>query len=244
MYLNQYWKDERLSFSPEEDKVLTLSGDFAEKIWVPDTFFANDKNRCVNCYYDLKMIIMMTTILYLSSFLHDVTEQNKMVRLHGDGAITYGMRFTTTLACMMDLHYYPLDSQNCTVEIESCKCYYSCPEIDHLNAQLKLLLADGYTVSDVVMYWREEPVVGVEDAELPQFTIVGYETNERKIKLATGNLGNRCLFPQKVMILMSYRYLPKAKPFVQTPAQHWLFCVPNISPVNSYCHAVLGFVLD
>ena len=43
------------------------------------------------------------------SFLHDVTEQNKMVRLHGDGAITYGMRFTTTLACMMDLHYYPLD---------------------------------------------------------------------------------------------------------------------------------------
>ena len=47
-----------------------------------------------------------------------------MVRLHGDGAITYGMRFTTTLACMMDLHYYPLDSQNCTVEIESCKFFY------------------------------------------------------------------------------------------------------------------------
>ena len=60
-------------------------------------------------------------VLYLNSFLHDVTEQNKMVRLHGDGAITYGMRFTTTLACMMDLHYYPLDRQNCTVEIESCK---------------------------------------------------------------------------------------------------------------------------
>ena len=58
------------------------------------------------------------------SFLHDVTEQNKMVRLHGDGAITYGMRFTTTLACMMDLHYYPLDSQNCTVEIESCKLWF------------------------------------------------------------------------------------------------------------------------
>ena len=34
---------------------------------------------------------------FLFSFLHDVTEQNKMVRLHGDGAITYGMRFTTTL---------------------------------------------------------------------------------------------------------------------------------------------------
>ncbi len=30
------------------------------------------------------------TIFFSSSFLHDVTEQNKMVRLHGDGAITYG----------------------------------------------------------------------------------------------------------------------------------------------------------
>lgn len=24
---------------------------------------------------------------------------------------------------MMDLHYYPLDAQNCTVEIESCKLH-------------------------------------------------------------------------------------------------------------------------
>ncbi|XP_024945824.1 gamma-aminobutyric acid receptor subunit beta-like [Cephus cinctus] len=141
MYLNQYWKDERLAFSHEEE-VLTLSGDFAEKIWVPDTFFANDKN----------------------SFLHDVTERNKLVRLSGDGSVTYGMRFTTTLACMMDLHYYPLDSQNCTVEIESY----------------------GYTVLDVVMYWKETPVRGVEEAELPQFTIIGYETNDRKETLATG----------------------------------------------------------
>ena len=44
MYLNQYWKDERLAFSNGDD-ILTLSGDFAEKIWVPDTYFDNDKNR-------------------------------------------------------------------------------------------------------------------------------------------------------------------------------------------------------
>jgi len=118
MHLHQYWKDDRLAFSTD-DEVLTLTGDFAEKIWVPDTFFANDKNRFVSG----KDVFTISFLLINSflSFLHDVTEKNKMVRLYGDGSVTYGMRFTTTLACMMDLHYYPLDSQNCTVEIESCK---------------------------------------------------------------------------------------------------------------------------
>lgn len=183
MYLNQYWKDERLAFNAfalwgdnqkdqtgeimiEDDganDVITLSGDFAEKIWVPDTFFANDKN----------------------SFLHDVTERNKLVRLAGDGAVTYGMRFTTTLACMMDLHYYPLDSQNCTVEIESCKRQRRSERAPGLARMVLSVflsyLSDGYTVSDVVMYWRSTPIRGVEEAELPQFTIIGYETNDRKV---------------------------------------------------------------
>lgn len=41
---------------------------------------------------------------------------------------------------------------------------------------------DGYTVSDVVMYWKPTPVRGVSEAELPQFTIIGYETNDRKVE--------------------------------------------------------------
>ena len=145
IYLNQYWTDERLVFNDRfmDNKELTLSGDFAEKIWVPDTFFANDKH----------------------SFLHEVTEKNKMVRLTSNGSIAYGMRFTTTLACMMDLHHYPLDTQNCTVEIESY----------------------GYTVNDVLMAWKPpRPVVGVETSELPQFTIIRYETTDRVEELATG----------------------------------------------------------
>ncbi|XP_055926265.1 gamma-aminobutyric acid receptor subunit beta-like isoform X2 [Argiope bruennichi] len=141
LYLHQYWQDSRLAFSTHPYE-LTLSGEFAAKIWVPDTFFANDKN----------------------SFLHDVTEKNKMVRLQSDGEIKYGMRFTTTLACMMDLHYYPLDSQNCTLEIESY----------------------GYTVEDVQMYWKSEAVVGVEKAELSQFTILDYAATVRQETLASG----------------------------------------------------------
>jgi gamma-aminobutyric acid receptor subunit beta len=147
IYLNQYWKDERLAFSQNHSDCMTLTGDFAEKIWVPDTFFANDKH----------------------SFLHDVTEKNKMVRLHGDGYIAYGMRFTTTLACMMDLHYYPLDVQNCTVEIESY----------------------GYPMQDVIMKWKGDnprrAVHGVNEVEIPQFTVVEYRTVSTVEKLATGS---------------------------------------------------------
>lgn len=130
MYLNQYWRDERLAFntfspfgesSQNDFNLLTLSGDFAERIWVPDTFFANDKNRLISIPFWTKPLNYLFNRSSIASFLHDVTERNKLVRLSGDGTVTYGMRFTTTLACMMDLHYYPLDSQNCTVEIESCK---------------------------------------------------------------------------------------------------------------------------
>ncbi len=97
VFLNQYWRDERLKYG-SADESMTLMSDFTEQIWVPDTFIANDK----------------------FAFLHDVTEKNKMIKLWGDGRIMYGLRFTTTLSCMMDLKHYPLDAQNCTVEIESC----------------------------------------------------------------------------------------------------------------------------
>lgn len=147
--MNQYWRDERLafnSFAPfgegsrnDFNGLLTLSGDFAERIWVPDTFFANDKNRyATDTTHDRcsrkKEETQLSLYVLIFSFLHDVTERNKLVRLNGDGTVTYGMRFTTTLACNMDLHYYPLDSQNCTVEIESCKSVVSCV----LHAHIKL----------------------------------------------------------------------------------------------------------
>ena len=36
-------------------------------------------------------------------------------------SISHPDRITTTAACMMDLRRYPLDEQNCTLEIESCE---------------------------------------------------------------------------------------------------------------------------
>ncbi|KYO45962.1 hypothetical protein Y1Q_0021569 [Alligator mississippiensis] len=89
-----------------------------------------------------------------------------MIRLHPDGTVLYGLRITTTAACMMDLRRYPLDEQNCTLEIESY----------------------GYTTDDIEFYWNggESAVTGVNNIELPQFSIVDYKMVTKRVEFTTG----------------------------------------------------------
>lgn len=144
MYFQQAWRDKRLSYS-EIPLNLTLDNRVADSLWVPDTYFLNDKK----------------------SFVHGVTVKNRMIRLHPDGTVLYGLRITTTAACMMDLRRYPLDEQNCTLEIESY----------------------GYTTDDIEFYWRGSPnaVTGVEKIELPQFSIVDYKLLSKNVVFSTGS---------------------------------------------------------
>ncbi|EHB04004.1 Gamma-aminobutyric acid receptor subunit beta-3 [Heterocephalus glaber] len=143
MYFQQYWRDKRLAYSGIPLN-LTLDNRVADQLWVPDTYFLNDKK----------------------SFVHGVTVKNRMIRLHPDGTVLYGLRITTTAACMMDLRRYPLDEQNCTLEIESY----------------------GYTTDDIEFYWRggDTAVTGVERIELPQFSIVEHRLVSRNVVFATG----------------------------------------------------------
>ncbi|MBN3284153.1 GBRB3 protein, partial [Polyodon spathula] len=143
MYFQQYWRDKRLAYSGIPLN-LTLDNRVADQLWVPDTYFLNDKK----------------------SFVHGVTVKNRMIRLHPDGTVLYGLRITTTAACMMDLRRYPLDEQNCTLEIESY----------------------GYTTDDIGFYWRggDSAVTGVGRIELPQFSIVEYRLVSRNVVFATG----------------------------------------------------------
>uniref|UniRef100_A0A8C2CTM0 Gamma-aminobutyric acid type A receptor beta2 subunit a n=1 Tax=Cyprinus carpio TaxID=7962 RepID=A0A8C2CTM0_CYPCA len=144
MYFQQAWRDKRLSYT-EIPLNLTLDNRVADQLWVPDTYFLNDKK----------------------SFVHGVTVKNRMIRLHPDGTVLYGLRITTTAACMMDLRRYPLDEQNCTLEIESY----------------------GYTTDDIEFYWRggNGAVSGVERIELPQFSIVDYKLISKNVVFSTGS---------------------------------------------------------
>ena len=71
LYVTQFWYDSRLAYSGCSGDNMSLSGDFADLIWVPDTYFAND----------------------MASFVHDVVVLNRMLRLYGDGSVVYGLRY-------------------------------------------------------------------------------------------------------------------------------------------------------
>lgn len=70
MYFQQYWRDKRLAYIGIPLN-LTLDNRVADQLWVPDTYFLNDKK----------------------SFVHGVTVKNRMIRLHPDGTVLYGLRY-------------------------------------------------------------------------------------------------------------------------------------------------------
>ncbi|KAM6976696.1 gamma-aminobutyric acid receptor subunit delta [Aplochiton taeniatus] len=131
VFLRQSWRDDRLSYN-HTNKTLGLDSRFVDKLWLPDTFIVNAK----------------------SAWFHDVTVENKLIRLQPDGVILYSSRITSTVACDMDLTKYPMDEQECMLDLESY----------------------GYSSEDIVYHWCESQkhIHGLDKLELSQFTITDY----------------------------------------------------------------------
>ncbi|KAG7508895.1 gamma-aminobutyric acid receptor subunit rho-1-like [Solea senegalensis] len=137
LYLRHYWKDERLSFRSNNNQSMTFDGRLVKKIWVPDMFFVHSKK----------------------SFTHDTTTDNVMLRVYPDGKVLYSLRVTVTAMCSMDLSRFPLDTQTCSLEIESY----------------------AYTDDDLMLYWKEgnRSLVTDERISLSQFLIQEFHTTTR-----------------------------------------------------------------
>ncbi|XP_074650879.1 glycine receptor subunit alpha-2-like [Tubulanus polymorphus] len=98
IFLRQSWFDNRLKFGDLiNDTMLTLDASIIKDLWVPDTFFTNEK----------------------SGHIHDITLPNRLIRLYEDGRIYYSTRISITLSCPMVLHKFPMDVQKCVLAIES-----------------------------------------------------------------------------------------------------------------------------
>ncbi|CAJ0565619.1 unnamed protein product, partial [Mesorhabditis spiculigera] len=90
------WVDERLFFVSDRLSHIVLSP--GQKIWMPDTFFQNEKE----------------------GKKHDIDTPNVLIRVfNGTGRILYSTRLTLTLSCPMRLSNYPLDVQECKIDFAS-----------------------------------------------------------------------------------------------------------------------------
>ncbi|KAM9327085.1 gamma-aminobutyric acid receptor subunit pi [Gastrophryne carolinensis] len=142
IFLRQRWTDQRLVF--EGNKSLSLDGRLVELLWVPDTFIVDSKK----------------------SFLHDITVENRLIRIYPNGTVLYALRITTTVACSMDLTKYPMDKQTCTLQLESW----------------------GYNINDVMFYWTRgnDSVRGLNMLRLAQYTVEDYYTSVSEAVYETG----------------------------------------------------------
>ncbi|KAM8924780.1 gamma-aminobutyric acid receptor subunit pi-like [Pelodytes ibericus] len=142
IFLRQRWTDERLCF--QGNKSLSLDGRLVELLWVPDTFIVDSKK----------------------SFLHDITVENRLIRIYPNGTVLYALRITTTVACSMDLTKYPMDKQTCTLQLESW----------------------GYNINDVMFYWTRgnDSVRGLNTLRLAQYTVEDHYTSVSEAVYETG----------------------------------------------------------
>ncbi|CAG05892.1 unnamed protein product, partial [Tetraodon nigroviridis] len=155
IFLRQKWNDPRLAYSKYPDPSLDLDPSMLDSIWKPDLFFANEKG----------------------ANFHDVTTDNKLLRIFKNGNVLYSIRLTLILSCPMDLKNFPMDVQTCTMQLESCECcFLSFPRLSQRPRALILThlsrssLPVGYTMNDLIFEWLENGAVQVSDGlTLPQF---------------------------------------------------------------------------
>ena len=71
MYFRQFWQDPRLSFSEPGLEKLVVGAEYIKLIWVPDTFFVNEK----------------------TAYFHDATTENQFLRILHTGEILRSIRW-------------------------------------------------------------------------------------------------------------------------------------------------------
>ncbi|XP_064482173.1 gamma-aminobutyric acid receptor subunit beta-like isoform X3 [Ornithodoros turicata] len=191
-YFRQSWRDERLSFQKVTGlDSMTVGAEVAEKIWVPDTFFANEK----------------------SAYFHMATTPNTFLRINAGGEVFRSIRLTVTASCPMDLRYFPMDRQACTIEIESF----------------------GYTMKDIRYRWSEgdTSVRIAKEVELPQFKVLGHVQKAKEVALTTGNY-SRLVCEIRFVRSMGYYliqiYIPAGLIVVTSWVSFWIH--RNASPAR------------
>ncbi|XP_059477827.1 glutamate-gated chloride channel isoform X4 [Neocloeon triangulifer] len=93
----EQWLDERLKFNDFGGKIKYLTLTEANRVWMPDLFFSNEKE----------------------GHFHNIIMPNVYIRIFPYGSVLYSIRISLTLSCPMNLKLYPLDRQICSLRMAS-----------------------------------------------------------------------------------------------------------------------------
>ncbi|KAF1747124.1 hypothetical protein GCK72_023583 [Caenorhabditis remanei] len=127
LYVYMSWQDTRLAHN-FSDYVLINNDEIRKQIWLPDLYFANARQ---------------------ASF-QEVTVPNFNLFVAPDGTVAYSCRCTLTVACSLNLRYYPMDQQLCSIRV----------------------LSYAYIAKQVNVTWFDKnPVRFNEEIGLPEFQI-------------------------------------------------------------------------
>ncbi|XP_076018897.1 gamma-aminobutyric acid receptor subunit pi [Genypterus blacodes] len=181
IFLRQRWRDSRLVFPGNES--VSVDGRLVSLLWIPDTFIPDSKR----------------------SFLHDVTVENRLIRIFSNGTVLYALRITATIACNMDLTKYPMDRQVCTLQLESW----------------------GYNLQDVVFYWTRgnDSVKGLNTLRLAQYSIESYYTTVSEAVYETGRYPKLVLhfaLRRNVLFFILETYVPSTLLVVLSWVSFWI----------------------
>ena len=145
-YLRHSWRDSRLSFShfiSLNMSTLSLNWIFLDSIWKPDTYVLGGRE----------------------SFLHRITSPNRLVRLAQDGTISYSQRLTIATNCRMNLRKFPMDVQQCSLELSSF----------------------GFTRDELMYEWSGDAPVSIDQLAINDYTFTGLETGVRNMSSKLGH---------------------------------------------------------
>ncbi|CBY38718.1 unnamed protein product [Oikopleura dioica] len=167
----QTWTDPRLMIPTDvlPLKSVVLPSRLIQHLWVPDTYVVGSK----------------------SSVIHKTTTANQAARIWPTGRVLYSLKLTATVACLMSLHNFPMDTETCSLSLQSfaygklaSKEKVTVPrygrnhenalfmDINLVNNMPKFKIIDhGYNYSTTLFYIQEEGSDAPQEYEKSRLTV-------------------------------------------------------------------------
>ena len=111
------WRDERLRFNNlrAESNMNSIRPAEAEKIWFPEFYFDNTREKVKNIIDDSAVLRVLRNGSGVLSSSEDT--ENKLIFQGGENWLQYQRFFSQQFHCHFYLHWYPFDYQTCYMDI-------------------------------------------------------------------------------------------------------------------------------